>query len=653
VYGKQLALITADRPGSLRALPVLTVDAGLPSMSGVLAFSWSSIAAPGPPARAIVQQMGAATIHHATHIVEVSDPDDAVALGLHRLGRMNSRIGTGGNPQIWLAVTGFVERPGTMEVSGQQATDDLQRVSELYQQGGVDALTRLSGGFAVVLWDPRAQELVVINDRFGLYPHYWAHTTAGFAVAPELKALLRMPSLTPRLDPVAIGEYVRFQQLLDDRTWFTGIKVLPPATVARFTPRDGRLRLEPYWNWSRIGRRRRVKLPDAAADVDTLLDRAVRARLTSVTRPGVYLSGGLDSRMLLGYMPREPRVVALTYGTETCRDVVLARRLADVAGAAHQVFPLKDGHWVLQHAALHAALTEGMHGWHHMHGMTTLDAARQSIDVNLTGWGGGSLLAGYQLRDGLHGSEPHAPDTEQSLLDRLYRSFCQRFTWPGLTDDEAGSVLDRCGGVPLDGLAHESMRQSLAKTALFPEDRRADYYYNLQHDRRSTMSLVVFHRSAMEVRCPYFDYELIDYVYALPPEVRLDPRLRRMTMAIRMRDLARVPYDHDWRLPLARSPRRAIHRLGVALGTRVHRWIPSLFGLPDTLYADYENYLRAELREWAEDLLLSPRAVDRGFFDPDAVRDLWEHHLSGTQQWTIGKIAPLMTIELVMRSLVD
>ena len=71
------------------------------------------------------------------------------------------------------------------------------------------------------------------------------------------------------------------------------------------------------------------------------------------------------------------------------------------------------------------------------------------------------------------------------------------------------------------------------------------------------------------------------------------------------------------------------------------------------LYADYEEYLRTDLRPWIEELLFSRRSLARAWFDPAAVRTLWNRHLSGREPWTIGKIMPIVTIEQVMRRFFD
>src|SRR5262245_3176667 len=299
-------------------------------MSGVFAF----VRCPSEPhiPEVLVSGMATRTLHFPGHAIDVAASGPDAALGVHRLtdaGDRVERFGSADAP-IWIAATGIIFRPRTEGAfaSKEQRPDTAATAAyETYRRGGADALAQLAGEFTLALWDSVLDELVIVNDRFGLHPHYWTRTAAGFALAPELKALLTIPGCTPALDPVAIGEYMRFQQFLDDRTWFVNIRVLPPATVLRVRLRDEYVRFEQYWNWSRIGSRRSVRLQDAAADIDALFDAAVARRLESAARPAVYLSGGLDSRMNLGYASRRAAVTAITYGSERSRDVVLARRV--------------------------------------------------------------------------------------------------------------------------------------------------------------------------------------------------------------------------------------------------------------------------------------------------------------------------------------
>ncbi|NCC32768.1 MAG: hypothetical protein EOM24_12220 [Chloroflexia bacterium] len=85
----------------------------------------------------------------------------------------------------------------------------------------------------------------------------------------------------------------------------------------------------------------------------------------------------------------------------------------------------------------------------------------------------------------------------------------------------------------------------------------------------------------------------------------------------------------------------------------INRRVGGLFPQRPRLYADYEAYLRTDLRNWAESVLFDQRTIERGLFDQAAVRSLWQQHLAGDQLWTIGKIAPLLTLEMVMRRLFE
>jgi asparagine synthase (glutamine-hydrolysing) len=117
--------------------------------------------------------------------------------------------------------------------------------------------------------------------------------------------------------------------------------------------------------------------------------------------------------------------------------------------------------------------------------------------------------------------------------------------------------------------------------------------------------------------------------------------------------VAYVPYDHDELLPTTRPLIRGVHTLAVKVKRRFNRHLWSIFPERHTLYADYEAYLRDELREWAEEILFDRRTAERGIFNPSFLRTLLDRHLSGLEEWTIGKIAPVMTYEMMLRRLYD
>jgi asparagine synthase (glutamine-hydrolysing) len=213
---------------------------------------------------------------------------------------------------------------------------------------------------------------VLVNDRFGLYPLYFSRIGDAFAFAPEIKGVLCAPNVARRLNQTAIAEYTRFQQLLGDKTWFEDVTLLPPASLLRYRPHDGQLTLERYWDWDAIGHQPAIDFDEAVDECIRLFQRAVDEMARPPRRVGVYLSGGLDGRTILGFLDQQaPPVTTITYGAPGCRDVVYAAELARRAGSRHHWFPLHDGRWILEQAPLHLALTR-MHSWMHAHGMSTL-----------------------------------------------------------------------------------------------------------------------------------------------------------------------------------------------------------------------------------------------------------------------------------------
>jgi asparagine synthase (glutamine-hydrolysing) len=165
--------------------------------------------------------------------------------------------------------------------------------------------------------------------------------------------------------------------------------------------------------------------------------------------------------------------------------------------------------------------------------------------------------------------------------------------------------------------------------------------------------MVTFRRSHLEVRFPFFDNALIDFLYSIPAEIRGPRRLYHQMLDRELPHLTRIPYDHDELLPTARSLRRQAHASGVRIRRAVNHHVRPMFPERPTLYADYENYLRRGLRPWVEGILFDRRTTDRGIFDPGFLRSILDRHQSGLEQWTIGKIAPLVTYELMLRQLVD
>jgi asparagine synthase (glutamine-hydrolysing) len=502
----------------------------------------------------------------------------------------------------------FYNREPLSKDGAHEARSDEQMALALYEKLGDNFASQLNGAFIIAIWDKTRHRLLIVNDRFGLYPLFYTCRAGRLIFAPEMKAILCDEAFPRKLDLTALAQYIRFQHLLGGRTFFEDIELLPGASLLTYDLFTASCSVGPYWSFDEIPYRPNVGFDEAVEEAGRLLRSAVQRLSGDAYRPGVYLSGGLDSRTILGMIERRP-VVSLTYGVHNCRDVYYARRIARAVGSDHRWVDLPDGEWVKEHVDFHLDLTEGFHSWIHAHGISTLPQARQLMDVNLTGWDGGTRMGSPVCIEPLQVS---AVD-DAALVTRVFYLFNQKYTWPSVTEAEERLLYCELIGRQIQGLAFDSFRTELSRYLEHRPDVRGEYFRIRNHSSRLTYNLVVFTRSHIEVRFPFFDYDLFDFLHSLP----------------------------------------AMHALVVKLKRRFNRHLWSLFPERHTLYADYENYLRGELRDWAEDILFDRRTAERGIFNPAFLRTLMDRHLSGLEQWTIGKIAPVITYEMMLRRFCD
>jgi asparagine synthase (glutamine-hydrolysing) len=606
----------------------------------------------------LLQAMGRRMAHRSWYVVE-AEHDAGRGVGLGRVGidifnrKPQPVCSQDGGLVVWLcgelyngaALRAELERETGEPVDG----SDAGLVMALYRTTGDDLARHLEGAFQVAVWDRARSRLLLANDRFGLYPLYYAHRRGRLMLAPEIKGILIDPSLERAPNMVALAEYMRFQQLLGDKTFFEGVHLLPPASALTYEIESDRLDVGAYWNPGEIAARD-VPFGEAVEEAGRLFRRAVNRLATGPERVGVYLSGGLDSRAILGVIGREHYPVAsMTYGQRGCRDVVYAGRIARAMGSEHHWMDLPDGRWVQEHADFHLTLTEGAHSWIHAHGISTLERAREVMDVNLSGWDGGTVMGDDDTNHPLLCQAV----SDDALTARLFHLFNQRYTWPGLTEAEERLLYAEPLRAQLNGLAFDSFKAELAPYLVYRPDARSAFFYIASHCRRSTQSMITSGRSHIEARFPFFDYRLFEFLYSLPAPVRGHRRLYRAMLQRECPRLMTIPYDHDEMLPTTRRLARGAHGLVVRARRRVNRYLGGGMGERPTLYADYEAYLRGELRPWAEGILFDRRTTERGIFDPGFLRTLMDRHLSGMEEWTIGKIAPIMTYEMMLRVMYD
>jgi asparagine synthase (glutamine-hydrolysing) len=594
-------------------------------------------------------EMGQVMTHHDWQVVETY-ADEEIGLGRVGIGIFNKQVQPVWNADRTAAICMAGEFYDTdrlkRELMGDRSDEAL--ALHLYSQQGEDFVKNIRGAFVMAIWDAHARLLRIISDHFGLYPTYIAQVNKRLIFAPEVKAILTDPDVDRSLRDDSIAEYVRFQRLLGVKTFFTGVEVLPPASILTYDLREGRCAIRTYWSIQETPLLPASMTFDEAVDEGARLLRQAIARMSAGhERLGVYLSGGIDSRCIVGMIPqRAGDVHTFTFGQPDSRDAYYGDWIARAAGTQHHYHAYHNGDWISQYAGLHIDLTEGFQPWLHMHGISMLPEVRAHVDVNLSGLG--DLI--WEAEDFFPRAIVRAPD-DIAYHEGLFTCYNQKYSWPGINEAEERQLYDEAFYPRVRGLAFASLMKESEAFSGLPYLQRLRAFNNVNHFTRHLLYHVVYGRSHVEYRLPFFDLDLHTFCYSLPFEPGHDRDLQLAIIARELPDMARIPRASN-ELPITyQNQGLTLHRAVNKMKRMVNQYVKPIFPERSSLYADYESWLRTDLREWAESILFDEGARSRGIFRPEALRSLMNRHLSGVEQWTIGKIAPLITFEMMLRQL--
>jgi hypothetical protein len=258
------------------------------------------------------------------------------------------------------------------------------------------ALANADGSFATACFSSKSKILSLANDRLGFRPLYFTETEDLFAFASEVKALLAILPKLPPLDEISLKQFLSFDYILGERTWWKGIELLPPASLWTIEA-TGKKRLATYWTFANIKRDPQSE-QDVARKFRILWSRAIQRRY----RPGVMpllLSGGLDSRLLLAELRAQGvNLVTITFGESTCLDMKIAQRCARRADVSHRAIMLRsDNWWVGREAAIWQ--TDGLINSIHCHGASAVEAMHTGNNYTMMNSTGDTLFGGSKLVD--------------------------------------------------------------------------------------------------------------------------------------------------------------------------------------------------------------------------------------------------------------
>ena len=247
-----------------------------------------------------------ATLYHRGPDSKGYFVSDNIALGHRRLsildisdaGAQPMELGPGGAVIAYNGeVYNFTELKGELEALGHvfRSLSDTEVILHVYDAWGLAGLKRLEGIFAFALWDPGHRRLVLIRDRLGVKPLFYGDSALGLAFGSEIKAVLEAGGVDTAMDQQAFSEYLWYGNAFEDRTFYHGVRVLPPGHW--LIVEDGQRKLSTWWRieeW--LEQPSIARNPQEAAElVREALDASVKRQLMSDVPVGIFLSGGIDS----------------------------------------------------------------------------------------------------------------------------------------------------------------------------------------------------------------------------------------------------------------------------------------------------------------------------------------------------------------------
>ena len=500
-----------------------------------------------------------------------------------------------------------------------------------YEDRGRTFFDRLHGSFAAAIWDVKRRRLLLVNDRFGLKPLYYAKVAGRLLAASEIKSLLADPEVPRQENGRGIAQFFTFGQLLGEDTLLEAVRLLPAAGWLTYDASEDRLTVDRY---RRLGSATIAPAgPELFDRVDDAFGKAV-ARCAEGTRQlGLSLSGGLDSRTILAALPADrPLTASVSIGIAGSVDHSSAGRLATLANCPHHSY-LLDPQFLMrfeQHLRHMVHLTDG-HYLSQCVVMPTLPVYRElGIEVLLRGHAGELMHMDKAYNFSLD-SEAFRLRNEGDLEDWLFRHLRTY-----MLEGTAGPLFAPALQEQAESLARESLRSCLAESAgTEPPLQRIWHLFVSQRLRRETALSLVKFGSLTETRLPYLDNDLVDLLLSMSPETKLSDRIQAHILRRRRPAFLDVVNSNTGtRLgagPVARLFARARLKVLGKLGVRG--------------YQPYERlglWLRKELRPLVERLLLSDRCLGRGIFNPDTLRGVVGRHLTGRRNHTFLLLALLI-----------
>ncbi len=569
--------------------------------------------------------------------------DGPAAIGMRRLSIIDLHSGhqpiSNEDASVWVVFNGEIYEYRALRASLANSGhrfrthSDTETIVHLYEQEGIEGLHRLRGMFAFCIWDARQRKLLLVRDRFGKKPLYYANLPSGLYFGSELKCL-RAAGLPLDLDPDALRLYFQFGNIPDPYSIFRSIRKLEPGCWLECDS-DGTVRSGRYW---------KLPAPQAATppgfDDEEMLrrirekfDESVRIRMIADVPLGAFLSGGIDSSSVVASMalqsPTRVKTFSIGFEEAAFNELKYAKLVAEKYSTDHHEILVKPDSIALTQRLVRQ-FDEPFADSSAIPTFIVSEFAARQVKVALSGDGGDELFGGYEsfqivqklalwdrvpyplrlLISGIADALPYSTRGKNYLHMVSRRTSFARYLESNYAPYQMRKeMLEPEWMLPVD----ERFLERVFALCLPPpgSDPLSEALYFESTCKLSGDMLVKVDRMSMatslEVRSPLLDHELAAIAAEIP---------------------------HSCKIRNGRGKDILIRALGDRLPPELLNREKMGFAIP------LSAWLRGPLREMLWDHLDGPRFRQRGIARPQFVRHLLDEHQSGrrdnrTWLWTL------------------
>lgn len=561
---------------------------------------------------------------------------------------------------VWIVFNGeiynFQDLRRGLEKSGHRfkSHSDTEVIIHAYEEWDVECLNRFRGMFAFAIWDANLKQLFLARDRLGKKPLVYFEKNGRFIFASEIKAVLQAPNIERKVNPHALHEYLTYQYIPSPDTIFEGIKKLPPAHYLLYDP-SGNIRIERYWklHFPRV-QNTYNDLPELCDQIRTELEESVKLRLISDVPVGAFLSGGIDSSLIVGIMAKlsgKPvKTFSIGFDEKEFDELCYAKLVSDQFATEHYEFVVTPNAieilprlvWYYNEPFADSSAIATYY---------VANLTKNYVKVVLTGDAGDENFAGYQrylwskwvaqfiripekLRRGLlpallrgissfHWKEKslrRLVDFMESLSVDPGKNYAEQIKIFNAKEKEDIYTKDFGENLkntnPLDFLLkkfEEAETDDLLDKLLY-----VDIHSYLPEDLLVKMDIATMANS-LEARVPFLDHEFMERVAGIPSSLKLRGSVTKFILKKAFSNFL---------------PREILERKKMGFGVPISRWF------------------RKELKKYVYEILLDRKALDRGYFRKEGIQRLLDEHVALRYDHS-ARIWALLILEIWFRVFMD